>query len=330
MKHLLRPLWFVLLLALATWLIKRVPGYAELDDSTSFQIGKLLRDAADPLALLLAAGAALVFGGWRGVRAGALFLVGAEGTESESLAASKSLAAGARGLLWGAFLLNSIYVISFYWPEEPWESAGLLAGARRSYVSCGAFLATTLGCLVLLPCAERAAELSGRPDSKATRVARATDVLALLGLFVWTWVLLLSVFVYRVVLGGESSGLSLMPPALDRIDLPFVLWSGGVVFVLPWIALLATHGPRALIRSRDLLGHLARMSLAAGVLVATLVEVAGLQSIAHRGGQGNPAELQALVGRMLVPVVLGIAGAACMRVLPALSTKGKISAQTSA
>ena len=114
MRLWLRPSWFPLLLVLVTWLIARVPGYtAFADDDTSFTLGKFLRDVVDPLALLIALGAALLCGRWRGLRAGARFLVGVEGTESESLAAGKFLAAGARGLLWAAFCLNSIYVISF-------------------------------------------------------------------------------------------------------------------------------------------------------------------------------------------------------------------------
>jgi len=306
MRRLLRPSAFPLLLVLVTWLIARVPGYTGFaDDDTSFTLGKFLRDVVDPLALLIAVGAALLCGRWRGLRAGARFLVGIEGTESESLAAGKFLAAGARGLLWGAFCLNATYVISFYWPREPGISTGLLAG-RTWYVAYGAFLATTLGCLVLLPCAERAVELSAQPASKATRVARATDALALLGLFALTLVLLLSVFLYRfAVIGEEDSGQAWFPPSLDRIDLPFVLWSLLLVFALPWGALFATSGPRALI-AHDLRGRLARMSLAAGVLVAMVVEAAGLRYISRTGGQGNPAEVQDLAGRMLVPVGVGI------------------------
>ena len=68
------------------------------------------------------------------------------------------------------------------------------------------------------------------------------------------------------------------------------------------------------------------MSLAAGVLVAILVEMAGLSYISRTGGQGNPAELQLLVGRMLVPVVAGVVIATCIRVLPAFSSKLQTSA----
>ena len=59
------------------------------------------------------------------------------------------------------------------------------------------------------------------------------------------------------------------------------------------------------------------MSLAAGVVVAALIQIAGMSYIASTGGQGNPAELASLVGRMLVPVAAGIIVGACARLLPA-------------
>ena len=62
-------------------------------------------------------------------------------------------------------------------------------------------------------------------------------------------------------------------------------------------------------RSAELRGRLARRSLAAGVLVATLVELGGLRHLANAGGSGNPAELAELAGRMLVPAAVGVLGA---------------------
>jgi len=178
--------WLVVLAVLVVWLVDRVPGYRHpvSDGAESIHLVKLVLDVTDPLVLLAAVGAAVILGGWRGILAGASFLVGATGAErapvsepdvaSRYHAASRGLGAGARGLLWGAFALNAVYLVSFYWPEPPWKSVGLLTEyARIGYVKCGALVAVVAGCLVLLPSAERAAGLSGRVRTSVRRAHAA-------------------------------------------------------------------------------------------------------------------------------------------------------------
>lgn len=72
---------------LLAWLPEDVPGFgAPGEDELSFSIGELLLDIVDPPVVVLAIGAALSAGRWRGVRGAASFLV--RGT------------AGGRGLPW--------------------------------------------------------------------------------------------------------------------------------------------------------------------------------------------------------------------------------------
>jgi hypothetical protein len=100
---------------------------------------------------------------------------------------------------------------------------------------------------------------------------------------------------------------------VDPLVLSLAIGSA-VVLVLPWIALFPTARPSRLFAalrnpakegSEVLNRLLAQAFLVAGTLVAILVELAGIQSIAASGGNADPTELQDLSGRMLVPVAAG-------------------------
>lgn len=322
----------LLLFLLLGGLAARVPGYGALD-GVSFHVGQLLVDVIDPLVVLLAIGAALRAGGLRGAKRGASFLLrgvavqreqaSSRTPESDHVAASRSLAAAGRGLLWGACALNSIYVASFYLSAP--SSAGLLNSARLDYVKFGAILAVTLGAFILIPSAEASAELSVRHASRARPLSRAADALATLGLFGCALTALLSILMYRApVIGAAGSERTFILPSSDGIDVPFAIWSLVTVPVVASLAFFfaARTATRAGSRASDW-NRFAGMSLGAGVLVATLVELAGLRLIANTGGQGNPAELASLAGRMLVPVAVGALIGVGAQLLPAAAARSR-------
>jgi len=323
----------LLLLVLLYWIPGNIPGsdLGSSDDSSASSVLDLVTKTIDPILILVAVAATLLVGRWRGTLRGTSFLVrGGEKWsamgESDYLAASRSLAAAGRGLLWGACILNSIYVISFYWPAGPTTYGFLGDPVRYNYVKFGALLAITLGALILIPSAQVALELSGRHVSRAARIARALDVVAIMGLFCCILTVLLSIFVFRhAVIGAPGSGQAYVLPSTDGIDLSFVLWSCAVVPSVTLLAFFATYRPAVMPIASDsargvsgeLAGRFARASIASGVLVATLIEFAGLNAIARTGGQGNETLLQSLVGRMLVVTAIGILVGVGVRLWPA-------------
>ena len=325
MKRFSRLPWLVVLVLLVFALLQHVPGQSVPDayDAPALSLPKLVVDIVDPLVLLSGLLVALLIGRWRGTRAASLFLLGrpgvADAAETNSTGrfryrdASKTLAAGARGLLWGGFLMNASYLASCYWMKPP----GLLVDrARLAYLRAGTIPVVLLACLVLLPAAERAVELSRRSDAGASRGARAVDAFAAIGLLACSLAVILSLFVYRAGFWED-----LLAPTWGSIDASFVLWSAGMTIVLAWVALYPTVGVRewreafrkpGRRRSRVLLDRLGRSSLAAGVLLAVVVQLAGTHRIASSGGNANPAELQPLAGGMLVPAVAGVVVAALL------------------
>lgn len=290
-------LLFLCLLALPA----HVPGHAASGElEPRIRLVNLLVDVLDPLVLLIAVAAPFLAGGWRGVKAGARFL--ARGGSVDP-AGSRSLAAAGRGLLWGSLGLNLVYVLSYYWPAGPGE-AGLLGDFERlNYARYSSILAVTFGSFLLIPSAEAAAVLAG---GRPSRVARVLDLLAPVGLLASALAVLLSVFVPRAPLPGEPDSAFVLPSARG-LDPAFVAWSLVVVAVLATLALFATGRV-----GRPLAARLAATSLAAGVLVATFVELVGMNRLASRGGQGDTSELQELAGQMLVPFAVGLLAALCV------------------
>lgn len=321
MKLCLRLLWIPLLAWSCAWLIEHVPGttLSSSGEDARIVVGALVAQVSDVRLFLFALLAMLAVGRTGAIRAAIRLVRGSRGDEQEAgertaddrRAVGSMLAAGARGLLWGTFLWSTILVVSFYWPHPPEESTGLLGNFHNlAIVKSGALPAIVLGCFALLLGAERTA-----PLSSATKVARAIDGVSLLGLFACSWSAITMILVYRAApLRGDGIRDLFLAPTLAGVDATFVAWSTVVVLLLPWLALAPYFGPPSWLHAfrlpRDpeahaLLGRVGRMSLAAGVLVAVLVQAAGLHHIARTGGNGNPAELQPLAGEMLVPLAVG-------------------------
>ncbi len=306
MKILMRTLWLLVLLGCTALLLAGVPGYRTEGDS-SIHLGILLRQVIDPLPLVVCLFAALVAGRWSGLKTATRYALGAECVDGAS--AGKTLAAAARGLLYGTLLVNGVYLVSFYWPESPLISAGFMGEYRYcTYVQYGPLVVGFLGAFLLMPCAVRAR--SATADTKHS-LLRPLDPLAWIGLFACPLVVLLSVFVYRYpAIGVEGSGVNYVLPAAGLLDSAFVAWSLLVVALLPWVVLCPHASPRELFRALrnptsagpDLVALLTQTQLVAGLYVATLIQLVGLNYISNTGGSGNPAEIQDLVGRMLVPV----------------------------
>jgi len=320
-----------LLLVLLGWWPTHVPGYVPSAQVARFNPGQALATLFDPLVVLIAVGAALLAGGLGGARTGLAFLVRGERAPGTlpTPAASRFLAAAGRGLLWGTCALNLLYLVSFL--VDP-RSGGLLASPHRiEQVKFGALLSVILGALVLLPAAEaaRSGPPVGARSPLRARWARAGDALATLGLFLGSLTLLLYVLDYRLPVAGAPGGSTFLRPSLDGIDAGFALGSLAAtlgVVGLAWLGAprraAAPDGTRALYAG---LGA----GLAAGVLVAGGVELAGLNHIAASGGQGNPDELRALAGRMCVALACGLLIGLGAWLRPALAPQRLQSAQGS-
>ena len=272
MNRWMRPLTLVFVFALVAWLPQAVPSsIGEAGDRTSsaFTLGHLIKSVVDPLAPLIAVACALFFGGWRGLGRAACYLVGGAAPQDAShrLATARALKGAARGWLWGIFVLNLVYVVSFYRPEPPYESQGLLSdGTRIGFVQGGALFAAGVSCLVVLPHADVLAE-----RGESSRTLRAIDGIALLGLAGCALTVILSIFVYEAPKIGGEPRVAYVQPSFESIDAAFVGWSATVVCVLSAIALTPFAGSSADGSIRFCRTSVGRAALAAGVLVAVIV-----------------------------------------------------------
>ncbi len=336
----LRIAWLALIAVIALWSITSVGGLiAErpigTGADTNFTLVALVADLLDPLAFTLALACALLAGRWTGLRMAFLFLLGLMGDESAPardprraanfLAASRSLAAGARGLLWGSFLLSAFHITALLWPEFLAAPAEFMTSLDRlSFVGAGALFAVIVGVLVLLPSAARARSLAGVSPSDTTKRMGRLDVFVLCGHFACLMVLLLEVFFLRYRLVAEPGprvDFNFFLPTLGGVNWQLVAWSLLFMVLLPWLALIPTAGvsavPAALLGrenmsgrensfSRGLMGQYRIMLIACGLLAAVIVELAGINSISTSGGNADPRHIQRLTGQMLVPFVIGL------------------------
>ena len=307
-------------------------GPSEVEGIT---LGKWLVDAFAGWPIVAALVYALATAGWSSVCSAGAFLLGLDRTERPERAreARDGLAAASRGVLWGTLLLG-LWATSILYTQvvaeaaEPWTSARveLMSSLRNAMVIAPAS-GLALSRFVLAPLAER-----GRGPRRPGRLAcgdprrgrrrpgapllppllpvpdprevRDMKDLRWFGLLLGLFLLVGSFF----SLAGHGIGVG------------WSLRSFAFVLLLPVAATALAASPlevlaavrRGLVgarlpreddrRAAALLRNLSSLTLAAGVVVAVLSESAGFTVIAHTGGQANPVEIYALLGRMLVPL----------------------------
>ena len=290
--------WFFLVILLA-WAVLRVPDHGfGREGENSFSFVLLVSDTTDPNCMLFGF-LGLWIAGWRGARDAVLRFVRRDASRIDHARASRALSGAGRGLLWSACLLGILYVASFYWTDFDHEtSLGFADGPERLvYARYVGLVAIPLSALLLIPAAEA---VQARAGKRPSFVLRTVDGLALIGVLGSALAVLLMLFVKRApVIGHPNTGLDYVLPSADGVTMPFILWSLAVILAIVGLTSVSLL-PDGLATAR-----LSATSVAAGVLVALLVEVAGFQYIATHGGQGNPAELRSLAGRMLVPAAIG-------------------------
>ena len=306
LNRMLRPLMVLVSLSgLVLW-INLVPGYVRPEAPTGFSVGGLLRDLFQPALVLVFLVAGLLVGGPKGFGTALLVPFGgrAPGDRPSRLRMQHALLTSSRALLWSSLLLTAACTLySLRLDPLAGKLLWLDIGARLEVMRTGGYFTLPLFLIVLLPCLWRLdpAQAEGRS------LGGAMDLGVLLGHGLVLLAFPLSVLVAQhEIIGQPGSAVRFLAPTFGQVDLVLAGWSLGFVLSMTGLAWLSRwkRGSDPQVSAHAFPLRLAL--LASGVLGCAVLRLVGLQSISTSGGTGNPAEAQALGGRMLVPLVLAL------------------------
>ena len=253
----------------------------------------------------------LLFGGFLGGRldgvcGGLRYLLGARASSDHEkrAKAQSALFGAARALLWGSlalFLGVAIYGL------RPDPSTGNLlwldANLRLQIMQQWGYFTVFTFVLVLYPSA-----ISMDLDAaRQPAWLRAIDFSVLLGHTMALVAFPLAILMrWPPIRDAENSSVSFLIPSMDDVNLSFVAWCAAFVMVTATFLLLPSCGKFRGVQVGPGKLPLGIAVLASGVLCCAVIRAAGFEHLGRLRGTTTEVELQALGGRMLVPLLLVI------------------------
>lgn len=292
------------LAGLVLW-INLVPGVQQ-PEGLRFSVAKMLWLLFEPALVLVFVGVGLLVGGPKAFGTALLASLGgrAPGDRLSRLRPQRALLASSRALLWSSLVLSAACTLySLRLDPMAGKLLWLDAGARLEILQTGGYFALPLFLIVLLPCLWRL----DPKQAQARSFGGAMDLSVLLGHGLALLAFPLTILVARhEVVGQPGSAVRFLPPTFGQVDLALVGWSLGFVLSMTGLVWFFQSGRASDPRGSTQASPLRLTLLASGVVGCAVLRAAGLQYIATSGGAANSADVQALGGRMLVPIALAL------------------------
>lgn len=313
MKGALRLLSVVISFFVVGWMSGHLPGY-ELGSKTFGVVISVWEDdgiIGELFAFLLLLPWVLLVGGLlggrlRGTCGGLWYLLGARAPSDHEgrVKAQGALFGSARALLWGSL---TVYLgISIYSLKADPHTGSLLwfdAYDRLEIMQLWGYFAVFTFVLVLYPSAVSMDPTTGRQPAWL----RTIDFSALLGHVVNFLAFPLAILLrWPPIRDAQNSSVSFLMPSMDDVDLLFVAWCVAFVVVTATFLLLPSWCKlRSAQAGRGKL-PMGMAVLASGVLCCAVVRAAGFEHLGRVEGVTTALQLEALGGRMLVPLLLAL------------------------